>query len=195
MYIVHTLLPSNDFPAKNAQMSNLQDSENALFWLRMIHHKIVDPLIGHALMDDFPDAPTAFQVGKYRMAPTMAVMKPAPPSDAIPKLMHNWIKAYATFHDKIKEKVANPYGIDKQTAQDIYRKSYEVNLFFCTVQPMTCLNQRMGRFLENTFRLAWHLPIKYYGSDSNDYRNLSQDIQNYENNTVPQLLEEAKSVK
>jgi hypothetical protein len=85
--------------------------------------------------------------------------------------------------------------MDKETALDVYRHAYEVNLFFCVIQPMSCLNQRMGRFLENTFRLAWRLPMKVYHPASEDYRRLPHDIERFQDETLPQLVTATAAVR
>lgn len=196
MYVVNQLLPSSDFPAKGVgTIKSVGDSHSALFWLRDMHQKVTLPLVGHPFLDDDVNAPRIEQVGKYRMVPTMAVDKPAPPSDLIPRLMHNWLVQYASFHDKIKGKIDNPYGMDKETALDIYKHAYEVNLFFCVVQPMSCLNQRMGRLLENTFRIAWRLPMKIYTPQSTDYRNLPSHIKQFQDESLPNLVTACSSVR
>ncbi len=193
MYVIHKLLPSNDFPAKEgASLNTLQDSHTALFWLREIHHKMTDPLIGHPLTEDDINSPKAGQIGRYRLTPTMAVTKPAPAPEIIPRLMHNWLIEYATFHEKIKGKVNNPYGLSRDEAFEVYRKTNEVNLFFCTVQPLACLNQRMGRFLENTFRCAWKLPIKL---STSDYQSFSAQLEKYQDETLPKLVIASNTVR
>lgn len=195
MYIRDTLLPGSDFPAKAIQtIRSTDESDRALFWLKEIHRKLVTPLVNHELLADDSNAPTSLTVGRYRMAPAMAITKPAPPSDAIPSLMHNWLVEYASFHDKIKDKIDNPYGLTKELAVEMYRKLVNINLFFCTVQPFACINQRMGRFVENTFRLAWRLPLKIYSPTSSDYQNLPAELLAYEEK-VPTLLAAAKTVK
>ena len=187
---MHSLLPGTDFPAKAPELLNtVNDTEGALFWLREIHRKIAEPLTKHVLLEEDPNAPTLFSLGKYRMNQVTAVTKPAPPPEIIPKLMHNWLRDYATFHHKIKDKVKNPYGIDKDTAIEINSHVYNVNLFFSVVQPMACLNQRMGRLLENIFRLAWCLPMKFYApSWGDEYRRLIPDLEMYQNEQLPKLL-------
>lgn len=195
MYIRDTILPSSDFPAKAVQtISCIGDSEKALFWLKEIHRKIVTPLVNHELLADDENAPTATMIGSYRKSPIMAITKPAPAPDAIPHLLHNWIIEYASFHNKIKDKIDNPYGITKEIGTELYRKLVNINLFFCTVQPFACLNQRMGRFVENTFRLAWRLPIKNYSATSDEYRRFPKDLTDFEA-TISTLMSAAKNVR
>ena len=194
MYITHQLINTTDFPAKDVELiKNLQDSYTALYWLRDIHHKMTDPLVGHfSLMDD-PNAPTSWQVGMWRVNPAMASMHPAPPPDLIPRLMHNWLVDYASFHNKIKDKLENPYGFSQNEAYDICEKAYEINLFFCAVQPLACLNQRMGRFLENTFRLAWRLPMKYKTPSEQEF--LPTHIDQFSKDKLPKLVIAATNVR
>lgn len=198
MYAMKTLIPSSDFPAKAPElMQTVQDSETALFWLRELHTRIVEPLTTFVLYEGDVDRPTSWQCGRYRYVPTTAVTKPAPPHDLIPKIMHNWLKDYAAFHAKIKDKVKNPYGIDQQTSQEIFKRCENINLFFCTVQPMACLNQRMGRFMENVFRLAWCLPLKFLspGGLTSDYPKFIPALEQYQNEEIPKLVEAAKLVR
>lgn len=198
MYALNTLLPSQDFPAKGVDLiTNVSQSETALFWLREIHTKMTEPIARSPIFHDQsdPNAITPFLIGKYRIHPKMALQAPAPPPDLLPKLMHNWLKDYAKFHDKIKGKVVNPFGVDKELAQEIHRMAKELNLFFCVVQPMSCLNQRMGRFIEWMFRTAWHLPMKYYTHGGDDLRKLPQDLIDFEAKRLPQLLAATKDVR
>jgi hypothetical protein len=196
MYILHKLLVGGDFPAKNPEMiKTLSDSHAALFWLREIHHKMTDPLIGHPFLEDDPNAPQQGQAGKYRLTPAMSVTIPAPPADTIPRLMHVWLIQYAKLHDKIKDKIENPYGFSQELGREVIQKVTEANLFFITVQPLSCLNQRMGRFIENTFRLAWRLPMKFYYATSDEYRDLPHLIEKYQKETLPQLVKDALAVK
>lgn len=196
MYIIHTLLPSNDFPAKDATMlATINDSDAALLWLRNLHRKMAEPLVGHDLVIDDVNAPDRFDIGRYRLKNTMGVMKQAPGASLVPAMMHNWLVDLSKLHDRIKHKVDNPYGLDKDTALEVLKKTHEINLFFCTVQPLACLNQRMGRFLENTFRVAWRMPMSFYGPNSPEYRNLTAELQEYEKTTVPLLVSKALNVK
>lgn len=197
-YLLHTLIPSQDFPAKAPDLLHtIQDTETSLFWLREIHSKIVEPLTKHALFEDDLDRPTSWQLGRYRYTHTTAVHKPTPPHDLIPKLMHNWLIEYARFHHKIKDKLKNPYGIDQKTSQDISQYCENVNLFFCAVQPMACLNQRMGRIIENAFRLAWCLPMKFLSPNQlgDDYRKFLIALEQYENEEIPKLVKKALLVR
>lgn len=191
MYIIHKLLPSNDFPLKDgAVLNNVPESETALFWLRELHRKMADPLINHMLLIDDVNAPSSMQVGSYRMMPAMAVISPCPPPDMIPKLMYNWLKDYSDFHNKIKDQINNPYAFDKEMAYQIIRKAYEVNLFFCSIQPMGCLNQRFGRLLENCYRLGWNLNLKMKQDD-----HFVTDLEKYQNEQVPILIRNCSSVR
>jgi hypothetical protein len=194
---LHNLIPSNDFPTKEpGNIKNIQDSHASLFWLRDIHDKMTTPLIKHGLLLDDQNAPTNSQIGKYRTTQTAVGPKPCPQPSLIPQLMHNWLCDYSNFHQQIKNKINNPYAISKKEAEDIFQKTYEVNLFFCTVQPLTCLNQRMGKVLENTFRLAWNLPMKNYNPNSIESRNLPPHIlQFYDETLIPKLLPLSLSVK
>jgi len=197
MFIVNTLLPSTDFPAKDSKLiQNIQDSELALSWVKTIHRKIVEPLLSSHLVDlEDINAPSSLLVAKYRISHAVSINRPAPPPDAISKIMHNWLLDYTEFHNQIKSKVANPYGIDKTLGKEIVNRAYEANLFFCSVQPMSSCNQRMGRLLENIFRLAWFLPMKIYQPDDDNSRKLAQDIENYQNDKIPLMLKRTSNVR
>lgn len=189
-YVLHQLLPSNDFPAKDPNsLHTIQDSHTALFWLREIHKQIAMPLAADQTLYGNDNVPLQSQVASYRMMPAVIVKKAAPPTDLIPALMHNWIITYAKFHHSIKDRVSNPYGIDKDTAKAIYTHCKNIPLFFCSVQPYACLNQRLGRFVEQVFRLAWWLPMKYYSpSYGDEYPQFLKDLEKYEDAEMPLLI-------
>lgn len=196
MYVIHNLLPSNDFPAKSSQLlQNSQDSDTALFWLRDIHHKMADPFVNNHMIAQDQNTPNSFTIARYRITPSMAVTKPCPPVELIPGIMHNWVKEYSMFHEKVKDNLENPYGFSREEAYEIVKKAYNVNLFFCCVQPLACLNQRMGRFLEMTFRTLWRLPMKYYAQNSPEKERLPRDLEDFERESMPKILSASRDVR
>lgn len=192
-YLFHEVLPTVSFPCRSAEsLVNIDASEGALCWLKETHRRITEPLVNQPVFEGDNEIPTRIQIGKYRMNPVSTVLGPAPSSEAIPYLMHVWLKDITEFHHKVKPNLDNPYGFNPDDARKLVEMSHESCLFFSIVQPMSVMNHRLGRIVELALRTAWRLPFKL--PTETDHKTTFSTIQNYSQNKLPKLLERTKLI-
>lgn len=196
MYILHNLRLSADFPVKEpALLTDIQKSSVSLAWLKTLYTKMTEPLINSPLFEGDLNGPSRIHLSQYRYTPTLAITKQAPDPSMIPAIMHNWIKDIGTYHHSIKNKVLNPFAFNANDAKELMTTIREIPLFFSIVQPFGYGNQRLGRLVEIAFRWIWNVPIVYYWPNSKEYDKLLEDLQTYEKEKLPLIIEKAKSVK
>ena len=195
MYILHNLSNSIDFPAKDPNMiTDIQKSSMALSWLRELHTRFVEPLVNSPLLEGDINGPQRYHLGNYRMFQTQAITRPAPPSNLLPAIMHNWLKDIAIYHHSIKDKVLNPFAFSANDAHELIQRVKDIQLFFSVVQPFAYGNQRLGRIVELAFRWKWNVPIVHYWPSSKEYNKLLIDLGEYEKR-LPDIIQRAVPVK
>lgn len=164
-----TLAVSPDFPTK--LVTNEYDSHNALFWLRDFHEHIMYPIAQFGIKNSMGQLyiqPS--QIGVYRSTPKQLAFAPAPPPEAIPRLLHYWLKDIAELDAEIKDKVENPYGLTPAQGNNMFRKVKESSLFLSCLQPFEDGNNRIAKIVENTLRTRWHMPWRtLYGVEYETY--------------------------
>jgi hypothetical protein len=194
------LVQSTDFPTHNPIITTKFQSHEALHWLRNLHLIMLEPVARHpvdvlsnATQINQQECPKIEYLGIYRPQPAGNLFAPAPPAQLIPNILHTWLLQLKAIHDKIKDNLDNPYGIDKLTYNKMKAFTDEQPIFFSSVQPFKDANNRFGRLIENTIRLAWRMPFKY--NVANDYDNFKNKLEEYQTINIPQIVKAARDVK
>lgn len=192
-----SLLGSPDFPCRDSRiLTTYYKSEEALFWLRKMHETMSIPLAKAALMADWEDDifVKSYQCGVLRNVPAMLAYSAAPLPEFIPKILHLWLIDMAQLHEKVKDNLENPYGISKETHFDMTKAAYNSNLLFCNLVPFIDGSNRLGRLVENLFRLNWRLKWKDVpiGKGYDEY---IKDINSYQTDSMPKWLERTKELR
>ena len=160
-FIFHTLIGSVDFPCKSlVALTNHYHSDTALWWLRELHTKVIYPVAQHFGLQGDVSAPKTYECGVYRCQPRMLAFTNAPEPEQIQQLLHLWLLDIATFHEQIKGKIHNPYGLSRSEAEQLYFKPLESQMFISCLQPFEHGNNQISRLVENALRLQWGLPWK-----------------------------------
>jgi hypothetical protein len=158
-FIFKSLINSDDFPCKDSSiLVNQYHSSSVLFWLRELHTLLMYPIATSSLSMDTNIK--TYQCGTYRVYPKNLAFTQAPMPEQIEPLLHCWLVDIASFHDSIKTKVDNPYGLTKEESDLVFAKSLEANYFFSCLQPFEDGNNRLARIIENALRVKWYLPWK-----------------------------------
>lgn len=199
-YGLRTLLTNNpDFPCKEVSLvTNLYRSHDALGWLRELHSRICSPLAKAALTDRWAGeiAVRAGDCGSYRSYDLPLAFTMAPPPHLVEPLLHNWLVDTAEFHDRVKDRVDSPYGLDAKTAGELVTRADGACLFLSNLQPFTYGNNRLGWLVANLFRLLWRLPwrdLPGYGDNTDrDYKAWINEMTNFQSQEMPKLLKKAE---
>jgi hypothetical protein len=166
-FIFQTLLGSDDFPCKTAQiLTNQYHSDTALWWLRELHTLITYPVAQWGLNTGDITAPKTYECGVYRCRSRSLAFTLAPEPEQIQPLLHLWLCDISRFHDEIKHKTSNPYGLSRAEAEQLYHKPLEAQLFMSCLQPFENGNNLVARLVENALRLQWGLPWKQPAQDT-----------------------------
>jgi hypothetical protein len=163
-FIFKSLVNSQDFPCKDVRLlKNRYDSDTSLWWLRELHTIMMYPVASQAVTMGMSLRENTIQPGEcgvYRVRPRNLAFAKAPDPEQIQPLLHAWLTDIATFNDEIKDKISNPYGLDRTEAEQLYQKSFDANLFLSCLQPFEDGNNRIARLIENALRLKWNMPWK-----------------------------------
>lgn len=186
-YIFTKLLDKDDFPCKSAK------TPQSLSWLKEIHSIMLSPLLTTkyiSIPDE--DKPPRSQIGTFRIEPATNVYSLAPDPKIIHKILYNWLEDVYGLHQRFKEKAKNPTGLTRKEADLLNLTAYNSLLMMSTVQPFAVANNRMGRLVENIFRLQWRLPFRV-PSKGEVYDKFIKDLTAYQQNTLPQMVKKAQT--
>lgn len=87
--------------------------------------------------------------------------------------LKNWANDLCQFHNDMKHTIE--YGrYSEEETQTLVNKAYEANIKLCCIKPFIDGSNRLGRLVENAFRLNWGLPWKIITID--DKENLLDDL-------------------
>ena len=163
-YLFKSMVATQDFPCKDSSLLvNQYESHTALYWLRELHTAAMYPIASQLLqMGMGLEANTikTYECGVYRVRPKQLAFSIAPEPEQIQPLLHLWLRDIANFHDQIKDKISNPYGLSRAEAEQLIAKSEEACLFLSCLQPFEDGNNRIARLVENALRVKWYLPWK-----------------------------------
>lgn len=189
-----SLIDKQDFPAREPHtLSNTFKSQDALFWLKESHIKLtssllLDPLNEHS---NAPIKPS--QLGTYRNVPVNNTFARAPQPELIPAILHLWLIELSTLHHLIKPKLDIVQGITKDQFKSMENFVNEIPVLFSTVQPFQIANNRLGRLVSNTLRIAWRMP--FIPNVGDHYDQFKLDLESFQINKLPLLIQQAKTIK
>jgi hypothetical protein len=190
-FMFQNLIGSVDFPCKSSQtLINQYHSDTSLWWLRELHTTIMYPVALWGQQTGDMNAPKTYECGVYRCRPRQLAFTNAPEPEQIQPLLHLWLLDIATFHEEIKGKITNPYGLTRTEAEQLYHKPIEAQLFLSCLQPFEDGNNRIARLVENALRLQWGLPWKQPREDGDAITRLGQ----YQTNGFSKWLRALKSM-
>ena len=184
-YFTNQLIGKPKFPAENSKkLTNTYIADNALSWLKELHYALMQPLIQHGLIE-------YANVGVWRTKPMLEPGKStqkAPDASIIPKLMMNWIKEVTEFHEGLRTFIQSPGRMSQGEAINLSKRAYETNLFLCSLKPFADGNGRVGRLVENIFRVNWHLPWRIIQHSGDAEANYKDDIARYQRIEFNEIL-------
>lgn len=198
-WALKALLGSPDFPCKDTSLlTNLYRTNDALYWLREIHGRMSRPLAKASLDERWSNDifVEPHHCGIYRTSEMPLAFCMAPPPRLIEPLLHNWLLKVALFHEKIKDRVDNPYGLTAQEAAEMVAISDDTCLFFAATQPFLSGSNRLGRIVDNLLRISWNLPWRAVPAEINQdrpYQDWVKQLTQYQDNKVPQLIKAAEN--
>jgi hypothetical protein len=158
-YVVK-LAGSVDFPVKDgSRIDNPYQSDQSIFWLREIHTLMMYTLADYGIKNGTGQLYIQpGQCGVYRYTEKGNAFEMAPTPQQIPLILHHWLTDAQALDLEIKDKVDNPYGLTPAQSQRIFKMTNEMPMFFSCLQPFEDGNNRIGKLVENAFRLRWRLP-------------------------------------
>jgi hypothetical protein len=204
---INKILPSTDYPTRFPSLTTRYQSDEALHWLKTLHLQMLEPvarnpvnLVDAALKGGVSKVAThdaepvlLAYLGIWRTQPAGNLMGSAPPAQLITAIMHNWLVQLKTIHDKVKDRVDNPYGITKAEYREMVEFATEQPAFFSSVQPFKDANNRFGRLIENVIRLGWRLPFRADVMEGYDLFKDSLEV--YQQTKLPQIIKAARELR
>lgn len=197
---INKVLPSTDFPSRLPNVTHIYQSEDALHWMRNLHLLMLEPLVrnpkdvlSNATEINQQEVPKISYLGIWRPDSAGNLMGPAPAPQLIPAIMLNWLKQLLNIHNKIKDKVDNPYAIDKPQFREMMSFIDQQPLFFSSVQPFKDANNRFGRLIENVIRIAWRLPFRWNVMEG--YDTFKEQLEPYQITNIPQIITQTRETK
>jgi len=189
-----SLIDKQDFPVRDAtQLNNKFRSEQAAFWIKETHIKMLAPILDDPTNEIDGNGVTRGRLGVYRTTPADNTLCQAPPPQLIPAIMRNWLLELGTIHNKIKTNLDNPYGISKETYNEMKTTTDDIPLFFTTVQPFLQANNRLGRLISQALKLAWRLKTEW--NVTNQYDKFKENLGEYQANKLPTITQNARNLK
>ncbi len=187
-YMFTKLVGKQDFPVKEPKvLTNRYKSDAALTWLKELQTTMLIPLVSHPMLADNPTTPQRQFLGIWRPLPTFNTFSVAPHPEIIPKLMHLWLLEIATLNTEVQPHLDLAYGITKEKAHQLEQTAYNASLFIACTQPFQDANNRLGRLVENTLRLHWHLNWKSCSKDL-QHDQYVKDLVEYQKKQLPSYI-------
>jgi hypothetical protein len=187
-YAVHTLLPSQDYPARNVDFKDIPQMESNIHWLKHLNSLTQSPLIA-----DPNQQYTLSKIGIWRIDNASNTFTNAPSPFLIPYIMFNWLKRLTKIHNNVKAKLDNPYGLSEQEFVEMRTFAEQQPCFFSTVQPFKYDNNRFGRLIENVILLGWNIPLKT--APSKTYEQFKESLEEYQRIQLQTIIKEAQQLK
>lgn len=147
-----------DFPAKS-KIYNEYQSEKALEWINELHSIMMYPVADYAFKSGLKDMYIQkYQCGTFRNTSQALAFSMAPEPYEINKILKKWIIDIHNLDMEVKDKIENPYGISMEQYKKMKNKIKEIPMFFSCLSPFYDGNNRIGKLIENIFRLRWGMP-------------------------------------
>lgn len=190
--LIFRSIDQDNFPVPNT-ISTLQESHDALTWVRNIHKLMHEPLLNNPITESDYNVPKLDELGNYRQKPDFLMDHEAPYPRLIPKILYTWSKELSDLHSNLKDKAKIPYGLSKKEADSLAVFSYQTTLLFSSTLPFTQSNNRVGRLIELALRLQWRFPIKIYSDPV--YQNFTRDLTAFQKEKLQSIVYNAHHLK